>query len=81
MALGLVAGCTPSGRPASGPIVVRIWHQKDAAERALLDELVARFNASQDSIRIETLYKETEELRIQREQFAAYLESFEGAHS
>jgi pyruvate dehydrogenase E1 component alpha subunit len=25
--------------------------------------------------------EETEELRIQREQFAAYLESFEGAHS
>ncbi len=56
-------GCTPDGPPTSGPIVVRIWHQKDASERALLDELVARFNAGQDSIRIETLYKETEELR------------------
>lgn len=63
LSTGLSTACSPSGPPATGPIVVRVWHQKDAAERGFLDEAVARFNASQDSIRIETLYKETEELR------------------
>jgi maltose-binding protein MalE len=55
------AGCT--GAREGGPTVVRVWHQKDAGERAYFDDLVARFNASQDSIHIEALYKETEELR------------------
>jgi maltose-binding protein MalE len=56
-------GCRPDGPPESGPVVVRIWHQKDAGERDFFNDLVARFNASQDSILIEPLYKETEELR------------------
>ena len=57
--LGL-AGC---GGRAEGPRVVRLWHQKDAGERAFLQEWVDRFNAGQDSVRLEVLYKETEELR------------------
>ncbi|HYE96127.1 MAG TPA: extracellular solute-binding protein [Rubricoccaceae bacterium] len=57
---GVLAGC---GGGEEGPVVVRIWHQKDSGERDFLEEWVERFNASQDSIRIETLYKETEELR------------------
>ncbi|CAN5624897.1 hypothetical protein BH23BAC4_BH23BAC4_10080 [soil metagenome] len=62
--LALVAlvgvGC---GRSNSDVQVVRIWHQKDGGERAFFQEAVARFNASQDTIRVESLYKETEELR------------------
>ncbi len=54
-------GCAGPGE--GGPTVVRIWHQRDASERAYFEELVQRFNASQDTIRLETLYKETEELR------------------
>jgi maltose-binding protein MalE len=61
----LLAGCgTDDGPPPPGePVVVRIWHQKDAAERAFLEEWVAAYNAGQDSVRVEVLYKETEELR------------------
>ncbi|MFN3595898.1 MAG: extracellular solute-binding protein [Rubricoccaceae bacterium] len=60
----LVSACdTAERRPERGPIVVRLWHQKDSAERAFLEAAVARYNAAQDSVRVETLYKETEELR------------------
>ena len=61
----VVGGCTAaSGPPPAGePVVIRIWHQKDAAERQFLEDWVAAYNARQDSVRIETLYKETEELR------------------
>ena len=59
------SGCAAaSGPPPPGePVVVRIWHQKDAAERVFLEQWVAAYNARQDSVRVETLYKETEELR------------------
>jgi len=59
------SGCAgEDGPPPPGePIVVQIWHQKDAAERAFLEDWVARYNASQDTVRVETLFKETEELR------------------
>ena len=62
-ALGACTGA-PSGPPPPGePTVVKIWHQKDAAERAFLEDWAAAYNARQDSVRLETLYKETEELR------------------
>ena len=49
------------GRPHPvEPVVIRIWHQKDAAERVFLEQWVAAYNARQDTVRIETLYKETE---------------------
>ena len=60
-AASLLAGCSSAG--ADGPAVVRVWHLKDSAERALLQEHADRFNAAQDSIRLEVLYKEPEELR------------------
>ena len=68
--LGLAAGlaaCTgASGPPPPGePVVVRIWHQKDAAERDFLEQWAAAYNARQDTVRLELLYKETEELRNQ----------------
>lgn len=65
LVLAAAAGCarTPGPPPAGEPVVVRIWHQKDAAERVFLEEWVARYNASQDTVQVETLYKETEELR------------------
>lgn len=65
LALLFASGCaTADAPPPPGePIVVRIWHQKDAAERAFLEDWVAAYNTRQDTVRIETLYKETEELR------------------
>ncbi|MEM6289257.1 MAG: extracellular solute-binding protein [Bacteroidota bacterium] len=63
-ALALSACAGTSGPPPPGePTVVRIWHQKDAAERGFLEDWAAAYNARQDSVRLETLYKETEELR------------------
>ena len=63
--VALATGCAgTAGPPPPGePVTVRIWHQKDAAERAFLEEWAAAYNARQDSVRVETLYKETEELR------------------
>lgn len=60
-----VAGCTaPQGPPPPGePVTVRIWHQKDAAERAFLEDWADAYNARQDTVDLEVLYKETEELR------------------
>ena len=57
----LFAGC--SSAEDDGQTVVRVWHLKDSAERALLQEHADRFNAAQDSIRLDILYKEPEELR------------------
>lgn len=67
MLVGAVAlgGCADAGGPpAPGePTFVRIWHQKDAAERAFLEDWAEAYNAGQDSVEVEVLYKETEELR------------------
>lgn len=57
----LLAGC--QGGPEGDRVRIRLWHQKLAGERALLNETVEGFNASQDEIYVETLYKENEELR------------------
>jgi maltose-binding protein MalE len=43
--------------------VITIWHQMRPAERQLLDEEVARFETDHPGVRIQSLYKETEELR------------------
>ena len=61
----LLAGCADTGGPppAGEPILVRIWHQKDARERSFLEEWAEAYNARQDSVELEVLYKETEELR------------------
>ncbi len=59
------SGCAaPTGPPAEGePTVVRVWHQKDSAERAFLEAWAADYNAAQDSVELLLLFKETEELR------------------
>ena len=42
---------------------MQIWHQKDAAERQFLEDWAGAYNGRQDTVRVEVLYKETEELR------------------
>ena len=65
-ALALGACGTADGPPPPGePVVVRIWHQKDAAERDFLEAWVRDYNGQQDSVEVVLLYKETEELRNQ----------------
>lgn len=63
--LVMLGGCAgKSGPPASGPVVVSIWHQKDGGERAFFNDKVDEFNrAHAGRIRVEALYRETEELR------------------
>lgn len=56
--VGLV-GCGPEDDRTR----VRIWHQKIGAERDFFNDAVAHFNAAQDTLVIEALYRETEELR------------------
>ncbi|MEM1054507.1 MAG: maltose ABC transporter substrate-binding protein [Bacteroidota bacterium] len=65
LSLSLLTGCADtSGPPPPGePVMVRIWHQKDARERSFLEDWAADYNARQDSVELEVLYKETEELR------------------
>ncbi len=64
LTLAMVGCSETAGPPAAGEAVeISIWHQKDAAERAFLETWAAAYNARQDSVELEVLYKETEELR------------------
>ncbi len=42
---------------------VNLWHQMTVKERSVLDQRIAAFEAAHPDIRIQALYKETEELR------------------
>lgn len=42
---------------------IRVWHQKDAAERAFFERVVARYNSEHPDRLVEVLYRETEDLR------------------
>ncbi|MEZ4702107.1 MAG: extracellular solute-binding protein [Rhodothermales bacterium] len=55
----LLAGCGPEDTR----VRIRIWHQKNDAERAFFEESVAAYNAAHPDRVVEVLYKETEELR------------------
>ena len=54
-----LVGCSPD----SDQQVITLWHQMTVGERKVLDEEVARFHHAHPEIRVNTLYKETEELR------------------
>jgi maltose-binding protein MalE len=54
---------TSSCTPPDGRVRIRIWHQKNDAERSFFEEAVAKYNASHSDRVVEVLYKETEELR------------------
>ena len=58
-ALLLVTGCDQVDTRR----VVTIWHQVRPAERELLQDEIARFEATHPDVRVRPLYKETEELR------------------
>lgn len=42
---------------------IRIWHEKRAAERDLFENAIAEYNRAHPDVLVETLYRETEELR------------------
>ncbi len=54
-----VVGCAAN----SDKQVVTMWHQMTVGERKVLDEEVERFHQAHPNIQVNTLYKETEELR------------------
>lgn len=58
LVLGLV-GCGESDDRTR----IRVWHQKTGAERTLFEQQIARYNASQDTVVVDVLYRETEEMR------------------
>ena len=49
--------------PPDERVRIRIWHQKNDAERTFFEDAVAAYNASHPDRVVEVLYKETEELR------------------
>jgi arabinogalactan oligomer/maltooligosaccharide transport system permease protein len=59
MACLLSSGC----QPATDQQVITLWHQMTVNERRFLEEELARFHQQYPGIRVQTLYKETEELR------------------
>jgi len=50
-------------RERSDRVRVVLWHQMVPAERAILAELIARFEDEHPDVEVRALYKETEELR------------------
>ena len=59
LGITLTSGCVRD----DGRIRIRIWHQKNDAERAFFEEAVHKYNELHSDHVIEYLYKETEELR------------------
>lgn len=57
----LCGGCQPATN--KDEVLITLWHQMTVNERESLDAEVARFHAAHPNIRVNTLYKETEELR------------------
>ncbi len=51
-------GCTPDDR-----MHIRFWHQMQVGERAVTERQIQRFMEQNPDVRVELLYKETEQLR------------------
>ncbi|MBK6911545.1 MAG: extracellular solute-binding protein [bacterium] len=58
-ALLLLVGCSRDDRITR----IQIWHQMQPEDRAVLTRVIADYDARLDSVEIEVIYKETEELR------------------
>ncbi len=62
--IALTSGCQPRDAAVDGKRrEITIWHQVRPAEREVLREEIARYEADHPDVRIRPLYKETEELR------------------
>lgn len=59
IALLFVMGCARD----DGTTRIQIWHQMQPEDRAVLARVIAAYDAAIDSVEIEVIYKETEELR------------------
>ncbi len=54
----LIGGCTTDDR-----MHIRFWHQMQVGERAVAERQIQRFMEQNPDVRVELLYKETEQLR------------------
>jgi arabinogalactan oligomer/maltooligosaccharide transport system permease protein len=61
LAISVLSGC--QRKAGQDQVVITLWHQMTVNERKSLDSEVALFHAAHPEIRVNTLYKETEELR------------------
>ena len=48
---------TPGATPAAGTVSIDFWHSETAANLEALERLVARFNASQDEVRVQPAFQ------------------------
>jgi len=60
----LVAACAggaeaPTETQPAGPVSITFWHSMNAANRDALEALTARFNSTQDEVRVELIYQGT----------------------
>jgi len=53
---GPISG-TPSAISQTGPVEIEIWHSEPAANEETLKSMIARFNASQDEVRVKAVYQ------------------------
>ena len=55
-----IIGC---GSENNSPRVITLWHQMTSAEREVLDDVLTRYQREHRNIKVNLLYKETEDLR------------------
>ena len=62
--LAIIAGCIFSAcKREDGITRVRIWHQMQPEDRAILERVVSAYGQAHNKVQVEVIYKETEDLR------------------
>lgn len=62
-ALALLLLCASGCGAADDRMRIRIWHQKDVAERAFFEQAIREYNQAHTDRVVDVLYRETEDLR------------------
>jgi sn-glycerol 3-phosphate transport system substrate-binding protein len=57
LAASAVTGCRPSVRDASGRVRLRFWFSLGGRNREVLFEIIRRFHAAQDDVRVEAVHQ------------------------
>jgi len=48
---------TPGATPSAGPVEINIWHSEPAANEETLKSMIARFNASQNEVKVKPVFQ------------------------
>lgn len=59
LSIAFLSGCSESDQRTK----VTLWHQMTVGERVVLDDCISQFESQHPNIQVNTVYKETEELR------------------